>query len=75
MHLQGSFDTAQSMSSEGYQLHAAKKDATQLYLVLGNDGNDGLHSKHRRGDDRSASNFDGKAYEGESSKASHACTT
>jgi len=74
MHLQGSFDTAQSMSSEGYQLHAAKKDARQLYLVVGNDGNDGLRSKHRRGDDRSASNFDGKAHDGESSKTSHACT-
>ena len=75
MHLAGTFGTGRSVSSKGYQLYA-QKDPRRFRLALGKDGDDGLRTKRRRDDDRSASDankqnmdIDGETREGKCPKA------
>jgi len=75
MHLAGTFGTARSVSSKGYQLHV-QKDPRRFRLALGKDGDDGLRTKRRRDDDRSASDankqimdIDGETRKGKCPKA------
>jgi len=80
MHLAGTFGTARSVSSKGYQLHA-QKDPGHFCLVIENDGDDGLRSKRRRGDERCVSDansnmhVDIQTHEGKSPKAGSARKT